>query len=264
MPIKIYFKHTPLTDFSIRLQSGIRSLGDEVVNTPEEADVGCAWGIINANRLRASGMQNVLVMERAYLNDRESWLSLGWNGLNGYATFNNSYVPSDRWRKYWQHGLKNWVKPNSNRVLLCGQVLTDQSLADCEDYNLWLNETIMYLNSKGYEVVFRPHPLEKIYVITSPCILSKEKDFYNDLKMCKCVVTWSSTVATQAVYNGIPTVTFSKGSMAYDVSSHSLDQLDYTCDRTLWGIRLAYTMWNIDELSSGVAWDFVRTHILVQ
>jgi hypothetical protein len=261
--MKIYFKHTPLTDFSIRLQNGIKVVGDEIASSTEDADIGCAWGIVNARRLNDGGISNVLVMERGYLSERDKWLSLGWNGLNGHATFNNDYVSTDRWNKYWKYNLKPWKETNSNMVLVCGQVLRDKSLSDCEDYNAWLNTTIITLTSKGYDVLFRPHPLENGYVLTAPCRVSYEKDFNVDLKNTKCVVTWSSTVACQAVYNGTPSVTFSKYSMAYNVTSHSLDDLAHKPDRELWGIKLAYTMWNADELSDGTAWNFVRTHVLM-
>lgn len=266
--MKAYFKHTPLNDYFIPLKHSLVEDGVDVEvikhleDVPLNSNFGIAWGIVNAQRLHDRGVKNVLVMERGYLSNREEWLSLGWNGLNGKANFNNSYVSSDRWKKYWQHNLKPWAIKNTNRILVCGQVLHDKTISDCDDYNLWLNTTINDLQNKGYDVLFRPHPLEKNYNITIDCKITTQSNIIDDFNRCDCVVVWSSTVANQAVYNGIPAVTFSKFSMAYDVTSHSIDDLTYTPNREAWGIKLAYTMWNKDELMNGTAWNFLRTHLI--
>jgi hypothetical protein len=265
--MKIYFKHTPHNDFYDSLKSGVSACGDTPIqlngmDVPTDAKVGVCWGIVNGNRMRESGIQDVLITERGYLINRNAWLSLGWNGLNGYATFNNQYVSGDRWRKYWKSNLANWKHSDSNSVLVCGQVLRDQSLSDCDDYLRWLNTTISTLSDKGYHVIFRPHPLETEYVLTSKCTISKTPNIYEEFRNVKCVISWSSTVGCEAIYSGIPAVAFSKHSMAYDIASHTLDVLDYMPDRELWGRQLAYTMWNSEELASGEAWDFVSTHLI--
>lgn len=268
----VYFKHTPLTDFSIALRQGISLCGDKafefrdhtLIPLDKDSSVGSAWGIVNAQKLIDHGLHDVLVMERGHLDNREEWLSLGWNGLTGHGIYHNEYVSCDRWNKHWAHKIKPWKQTNSNIVLVCGQVLKDKTLTDCVDYNKWLNETIKTLKDKGYTVMFRPHPLETEYAITEEYVLSSQKDFLKELSKVCCVVAWSSTVASQAVFHGTPAVTFSKYSMAYDVTSHTLDNLNYKPDRELWGVRLAYTMWNLDELVNGKAWKFLRTHLLLR
>lgn len=260
--MNVYFTKTPHTDYVNRLKQGIGKCGDYAYDLkydtiPNLDDIIVVWGVVNAKRWQKKGYTNVLIFERGYLGDRIEWLSLGWDDLNGKSNFYNQYVPETRWDKYWKSSMRSW-KDSGDVVLVAGQVLRDQSLSDCFNYNEWLNNTIKSLKDRGHKVIFRPHPLETSYEIEDVEI-SSYTDFLKDLLRAKCLVTWSSTSSVAAAYNGIPSVTFSEYAMTKEVSSHSLDVLDFKPDRNNWGRKLAYCQWNFDELTSGEAWYHVKT-----
>lgn len=262
--MNVFFTKTTHQDYVVRFKQSIRTAGDVVYDIgigdviPKEEDIVVVWGVANAKRWQDLGCDNVLIFERGYLGDRQHWLSLGWDDLNGQANFYNQYVAEDRWDKYWKSQLSPW-KNNGDVVLIAGQVTRDRSLDDCANYNEWLNDTISTLKSKGHDVVFRPHPLEKDGYDVRNVTISTHKDFDEDLLRAKCLVTWSSTTSVTAAYIGVPSVTFSDYAMTKEVSSHSLDVLDFKPDRTNWGRKLAYCQWNLDELSNGEAWYHVKS-----
>ena len=69
----------------------------------------------------------------------------------------------------------------------------------------------------------------------------------------KCVITYTSNAAVDAVMAGIPAITHHDGSMARAVSSHNIEHALFRPDRTEWGSRLAYCQWLPDEIASGEA-----------
>ena len=105
---------------------------------------------------------------------------------------------------------------------------------------------------------FRRHPLETEDYGISDVYVSQDKDIYADLNRCKAMVAWSSTTSVVAAYNGVPSFVFSKYAMTNEVSSNDLSKI-VTPDRNDWGRKLAYTQWNLDELSDGTAWYHVKT-----
>ena len=270
--MRVSFTKTPHLDYVIRLMHSIRNDGHEIVDFPkvpesdpafaehlQNLDICVVWGVAKAKRMKEMGAKNVLIMERAYLGDRAQWLSLGWDDLNGKASFYNKYVAADRWDRYWKNGMLAW-KTTGNYVLVCGQVMRDQSLSDCIDYKKWLNDVCEELKNNGESVVFRPHPLEEDdYGIPKHVYISTDKNILSDLKRCKAMVTWSSTTSVLAAYHGVPTCVFSDYSMTNEISSRNIKQLDYMPDRNDWGRKLAYTQWNADELMNGTAWYHVKT-----
>jgi hypothetical protein len=47
--------------------------------------------------------------------------------------------------------------------------------------------------------------------------------------------------------------------MAWDVTSHHVSQALVTPDRNEWFRRMAWTQWTLQEITSGEAWEVVRT-----
>ena len=269
--MRIGFTKTPHQDYVVRLKQAIRADGHEALDFPNvvesdpsyvtvanTVDIAVVWGVAKAKRLQAMGAKNVLIMERGYLGDRHNWVSLGWDDLNGQANFYNSYVPADRWDKYWRGQMQQW-KTTGNNILVCGQVMNDQSLSDCIDYKAWLKNTCITLMNNDENVVFRGHPLEtEDYGLSKDIYISTDKDIYGDLNRCKAMVTWSSTTSVIAAYSGVPTFVFSKYAMTNEVSSNDLNKI-VRPDRYDWGRKIAYTQWNLDELSNGTAWYHIKT-----
>jgi hypothetical protein len=80
-----------------------------------------------------------------------------------------------------------------------------------------------------------------------------------DLSEAACVIAYNSNATVDAVLAGIPAITVDEGAMAWDVTSHHVSQALVTPDRNEWFRRMAWTQWTLQEITSGEAWEVVRT-----
>ena len=249
-------------EWTLAMHAGILKYGDKatVVHAyRNKYDASVVWGI----RRRWSSyviMQGkpVIVIERGYLGERKNtWLSVGNGGLNGLANFGNHDVPPDRWERYWADQVKPWKK-GGKYALIMGQVPKDSSLYGRCPYQ-WARSIYPAALEKFKKVFFRPHPEAKLPQDLGIPIM--EGDLVEALDDAKAVITYSSNSAVDAVMNGIPAITCHRGTMAWDVSSHSFKEPLYKGDRDEWGARIAYAQWHIDEIASGEAWQHIRKTI---
>jgi len=247
------------------MQCGVEKHGDSVRVSmrPDNSDCHIFWGLKRRHGMQALGLKKTcLIIERAYLNnelgDRFKWAALGFNGLNGLADFKNENVPPDRWEKYFKHTVKPW-RGGGDYALVIGQLPGDASLYGMDAYK-WAQKTIIEAKKIYKNVMFRPHPSHK-----QPKALEGadfQKGTLEDaLKGAKVVITYSSNAAVDAVMNGIPAVSFHPGSMAYEVTTHSLNEPLITPDLNDWGRKIAYAQWLPSELKDGTAWAHFRKHI---
>lgn len=203
----------------------------------------------------------VLICERGYVR-RDKYLALGWDGINGRADFCNADVPDDRW-KALEIKLRYW-KRRRGPVLLCGQVPWDASVQH-HDHIAWCRKTAETLRHRGLYVMFRPHPvaLNKGGAFGIACTVSRKKFLKNDLDRTSAVVTFNSNSAVDAVIKGIPTIAMDEGSMAWDVTGHSLADLiaPPMPDRREWAARIAYAQWTLEELADGTAWRHISAGV---
>lgn len=220
-------------------------------------DAVCVWGWRRGQVFRDLGF-DVLVMERAYVEDRFTWISLGWNGLNGKARWPDQDSPQ-RWQQNFSHLLREWRTPAADSpryALLLGQVPSDSA---CRSINLesWLTGVARRLRSTGRHVLFRPHP-KAPYVKVPGAVVSPGRSLADDLAVAEFAVTFNSNSGVDAVLAGVPTVAYDRGSMAWDVTSHSVDDSLVRPDRSAWAHRLAWRQWLPAEIAAGVAWPAVR------
>lgn len=224
----------------------IRGYGGPVTTS----HVAC-WGWRHGRRLRAEGRE-VLVMERGYLGDRFAWTSLGWNGLNGFAEFQE--YPYDGGARFDAHySLKPWNR-DGRYALLMGQVPGDASLRGI-DLSKWYADAAMKANN-AYEmpVLFREHPMAlRKGINRTPRMTEPSRGTLVDaLAGAAVVITFNSNSAVDAVCAGIPAVAMDQGSMAWPVAAHRIGDLA-TPDRTRWAHRLAWCQWSMDEIRTGAA-----------
>lgn len=220
----------------------------------KDCDAVCLWGWRRGKSFRDLGF-NVLVMERAYLADRFTYVSLGWNGLNGRAQWPVNSDPS-RWEQQFSHLMQPWRETPGKYALLIGQVPTDTACRNI-DMESWLPEMARKLHQRGHDVLFRPHPDAK-NVRVRGSMRSVSKELSADLSGASVTVTYNSNSAVESVLAGVPTITLDKGSMAWEVCSHSLEEAVCTPDRTSWAHSLAWRQWLPDEIASGRAWPHVK------
>ena len=223
--------------------------------SPETCDVLIAWGVHQQEQIQACVDRggHYLVMEAGHVGDRLRYTSCGWDGLAGRGRYPDA-PDGDRWGRLFGGLMRPW-RTSGSYALLIGQVPTDAAVADLPSFQAWANKTVLDLH--GYEVVYRPHPLSAGTFCPPGARLAKPAPLSADLADAACVVAYSSTASIEAVLFGVPTVTMSRGAMAWPVTSHVIGDL-LTPDRTAWAHRLAYAQWSLDELASGEAWAFLR------
>ncbi len=206
-----------------------------------------------ADLLKAHGKKPVVVIERGFV-DRGNYWSVGLNGINGMADFNNDNSPRDRWRRLGVT-LRPWDLKRDKPVLVCGQVPWDVTVQD-SDHVDWCRATVRKIKRMGRDVIFRAHPAARKkgvdYGVSAP--VSTMPSLAGDLARCSAVVTWSSNAAVEAVIAGVPAIAVNQMSMAWPVVGHCLTSLHAPAmpHRGQWAADLAYAQWRRSEF--GDAW----------
>ena len=237
------------------LAEGLKALGFHSTLTSatrcKTKFVAC-WGWRAGKALRAQN-HSVLVMERAYLGDRFNWTSLAWNGLNGYGTF--APAPKDNGERFKQNfsPLKPW-NTEGKYILIMGQVPGDASLRG-QDLLPWYNATAQQA-AEHYQmpVHFRPHP-EALRKGHRAIVRGTERSrgtLDEALADAALVITYNSNSAVDSVLAGKPTIAADKGSMAWPVTGHHINDI-VTPEREEWAHELAWCQWRLDEIKSGKA-----------
>lgn len=243
-------------DHASALEAGLRSAGIDTrryfsSNGVRTNKVAC-WGWRTGSQLRAAG-SDVLVMERGYLGDRFKWTSLGWNGLNGWATF--PPAPDDggeRFQSNHGHLLKPWREGGGEYALLIGQVVGDASLRG-KNLKPWYAQTAQRAAKRfGLPVLFRAHPdsHRRGGLFGVPGTTMQHGSLAEALARAAVVICYNSNTAVDAVLAGVPTVCVDRGSMAFEMCSHDIDAALVRPDRERWAAQLAWRQWTLDEIRS--------------
>lgn len=217
--------------FAAKLVDGLKAIGIPSVVTADRSRHVEGFPILLGTTLwrgiEATG--EYLLVDRCSFGDTNHWVSLVWNG---HGRRGDHRIPqgftADRWERY---GVDLLPWKVGSRVILCGQT---------ETYSPhWDLLTQWYRSVKATH--FRPHPAGD-----NPTDLPVARDFED----CKLAVVLNSSIAVQAVMAGVPTVTMDEGSMAWDVTGHSPQDIRMP-DRRPWAHALAWTQWSHDEIREG-------------
>ena len=221
---------------------------------PVNCDLVVLWGTRRKEILqkqKAIGGR-ALIFERGYFSDRYVRTSVGYDNLNGRANFYNKGMNSSRWELYGGE-LKKW-RTGGEEVVIAGQVQGDMSCSGIILKSLYTN-IVKELREIGVEnVTFKPHPLARVNSGPDGVRVT------DNISKASCVVSYNSNFAVDCVIGGVPVITLDKGSMAWDVSGHSLKDvfnLKYP-DRRQWAYDLAYTQWLKTEIANGDMWDHLK------
>ncbi len=219
---------------------------------------------------------------------RFGWWSYGWVAAN----CNNESVGDSRWTKFVKNTgvtFKDWRSPGKNIVIMA-QKEGDSALVDLykkfNSFGAWINYVIKKLRKfTDRPIVYRPHPMnlsrglrnwekivlpfvqeQKIKNVTLSQFLTEGggqggEGLENDLKRAYCVVTYNSLSAVEAVVRGIPVYATNDMSMVWPIAHKDFSQiekLNYNIDLQDWQNKIAYTMWNREEVKSGEAWAHLK------
>ncbi len=260
-------EHQPF--FLLRLKDGLERHGiaTRLVGHESEArgDWVACWGWRQGAKHRARG-RHVLLAERGYLGNRFRWSSLAFDGLNGRGIV--PPAPADGGRRFREHHgalLRHWRPAGGCRALIMGQVPNDASLDPLNGHIAgWAAEAAAALRARGYEVRYRPHPVEVERAtkqgrqVTTPPIPLQPGALDHALAAADLVVTFNSNSAVDAALAGVPVVVCDEGSMAWPIAAQGLQAKVVRPDREAWAAALAWRQWSPEELADGTAWEHLR------
>jgi hypothetical protein len=213
-----------------------RGISFRMTNSPARLDDGLPI-LLGTTRWRGVERDggDYLLVDRCSFGDTEQYVSLV---RNGHGRRGDHRVPAEVDGLRWEamgHELKPWQSRGS-RVVLCGQ--TETYSPRYASLDAW-HESVPATH-------FRAHPAG-----VNSTGLPPATDFEDAV-----AVTLNSSIGVKCVIDGIPTVTMDEGSMAWDVTGHSLDDIRMP-DRTLWAWRLAHTQYSDAEIREGKLWDWL-------
>lgn len=158
--------------------------------------------------------------------------------------------------------MRDWRQaPTRGRPIatIMGQVFGDAATRDV-DLAAWQAEIARVLKAQGYEVHFRPHPVdvrkERVKVPPGAILRPTCEPIDTALAATDFAITFNSTSGVEAALAGIPVHAADEGSPAWPVASRDLRPR--RPDRGAWASRLAWAQWTIEEFRSGYAWEHVR------
>ncbi len=223
--------------------------------------VPASWPREAVIRNQVAHQRPYILLEKGFVK-RDEYFHVGWNGHNNNADFRNEGSPPDRWEKLGVE-LKPW-DTGGDTVLLCGQVPWD-STVEHTDHRLWLRETYRALiRLSDAKVVFRPHPLgpsaADIFEGNLSEVSLSDKDLEADFARAWSIVTYNSTVGTDAAIAGKPVFVENDASMAWPVANRDILDIDVPkrIERQQWANDLAYAQWTLAEMESGECWEHLK------
>lgn len=228
-----------------------------------------------------------LVCEEGAFRQFPNYKRFGWyNYKNNSGNFLNQDVNDTRWKNFKKQNnleIKEW-KSHGDYILIMAQIEYDSALIEMYnqgyknflDYSIKLIEEIRKHTDRP--IVFRPHPKDTVkdfsLLLNLPNVkisqnFSAADDFtknggvglQKDFDRAHCVVTFNSNSSVEAVCNGLPVFSLDKTSPTYEISHTSLAEIEnikYDIDIKEWCNKIAYTVWNEEEISNGTMWSHLR------
>lgn len=260
------------------MQEGIEKHGHQVIlraqagyrdNNYEPCDIAVVFGLHRPGDLileehRAHGTP-VLVIDYGYVKrgtlmyskvDERFYYSASLNGLNGRSDPFPSPMSGERWNQL-ETPLQPW-RTDGKYILACGQKQNDVSIGNLNP-TFWAKQIIAQLQTlTNRPIVFRPHPEERSQHRPIGIPHDEHKTLAEALVNSFAVVSYNSNSLVEATIAGVPTFTLGKGSMVEGVTNTDLTCIDnpQTFDREQWAYDLAWRQFRIDEIRSGLLWEY--------
>lgn len=238
-----------------------------------------------------------IVSESAPFRHYPEYLRFGWWSYKwDLGNFNNDNVDRNRWLKFAKNTdiqFKDWRKNPDGKIVIMGQKEGDSSLRRMyndgyESFYFWVVDQVREIRKyTDRDIVIRPHPrnlergirytrkalnkLDLEGVDTSNILVSDNltaggnqggEGLQADLDDAYCVVTYNSLSGVEAVMEGIPVFAMDGGSMVAPIAHtdySEIEDLHYDVDLTEWQNKIAYTMWNKEEVQSGECWAHLKS-----
>ena len=288
------------TQYQDVLRSFAKGCGGDITNSGNTKGFDCAviFGSYKNNRGRSahqgkgkiieSGMPYVQLETQLIGRPIDTAVHSEFRvGVNGFlwddAKWGFKHIQSDRSKKVFG---RNGYDPNiewkqgGDYILLCMQKVGDASLRG-KDVFEWTEQTVRTLRQHTErQIIVRPHPLYRRKSQQAECkdtvckfsnVHWQETDLTKDgfvpiqkqLENAWCTVTYTSGSGIDAVLSGTPNIACDSGSMVYEVSSKSPDDVEnpYRGEKSIWANNIAHCQWSINEFESGECWEHVSKSI---
>ena len=259
MSVRVYRSGNPVHDYV--LGAMCEQIGADLYDRYEASDVAVVFGVYKAavqlSYLRGEVIarqkilgKKTIVIDSGYVrrgDAKDSYYSVGLNGLNGRADHRNKNCPSDRWDALGVE-LQPWR--DGQYVLVCGQVPWDANVQHI-NYLEWVYNAIAEIKANTErDIMFRPHPKAPLEI--RGVLPSTGKAIADDLAGAYLTVALNSNSLVDSVIAGVPVFGADSGNMVKDMYDSQFLSVavknPYKPDRTRWAYNLAYTQWRPDEM----------------
>jgi hypothetical protein len=196
------------------------------------------------------------------LNNLNAYSTIGYDNFKGLGTYYNEWHTSSRWDSF-NIELKPW-RTNGEHILIIGQ---PQGWSTKHlDIQQWYKDIVAEIRKHtGRPIFFRQHPLERTFpkIKDVRFISFVEKDLEQWFNNCWAVVTKTSSAGISALINGIPVICNDSLMPGYNLAEKNIANIENpaTPKREQFFYDLAYTQWNISEISGGEPWEHLRWHL---
>jgi hypothetical protein len=242
-------------------EQGLKSLGHEVVNTPDGIPV--IWSVLWHGRMAHNERIYqthcpIVIIEVGNLHRGETW-RVSLNHINSLGKFgNHEDLDSDRSKKL---GVKlGAVKENRRpEIMIATQHQRSLQWQGQPPILDWVHSTVKQIRQHSdRKIIVRPHPrspislnIPGVEVGLPRQIVGSYDDFDIDYN-CHCVVNHNSGPAVQAAIHGTPIICDSS-SLAGEISGKFEDiETAELPDREDWFLKLCHTEWTVEEISNGL------------
>jgi len=250
------------------------------------SDLIVQWNVRHDALLLNSRGAETCILETSYLEPRRDYVSVSFGtAINNRNRFYGPFDDPSRWDERFAKALKPYPDETDGPVLIMGQMPGDMAVKPYVNFFDWVYDVYRHYKER-YDVRFRPHPGMKLPVKPKAhkwakvCVHPDEFDLWrgweraipDGLQMdmsrgledalagARHVVTFNSNSGVDAVLAGRPAIAIDRGSMAWPVAGHKLDEVfaPDEASRLQWARALAWKQWTRDEIESGRAWEYVR------
>jgi hypothetical protein len=203
----------------------------------------------------------VCTLDHGLFHPRNRTVVTGWMGLNGLGEHPWVEDNGARLRKMgWDEHRKPFRKPGRVALIL-GQCYNDVQILDhLEDYGQWLRDRCDELQREGWDVRFRPHPVQRRndldrYPRFAPMTLGPTVFEDIDRENVGCVLAFNSNALLDSYFYGVQDVRlYNGGSMLFPASAKLGDSYRVVGPREQLMERLAYCQWTPEEIAQEDLW----------
>ena len=203
-------------------------------------------------------------MDHGYFNnahDHPHWLRIT---KNGHTQTRLKNVPADRYEKYFKREIKPWNK-NGKDILLLPPTFAIENFFDARN---WVTDTLQTLHNVTDRYVdvrekpYNPMIKQDRYGATVKVDRPTDNKGPIDWSQYHAVITFNSNTAIEALHNGVPVFCDCRASAALPISETNFSKIETPKyeDRMPLFSSLAYSNFNMEEMSNGTAWRILNEY----